>query len=1193
MRLTSLEIKGFKSFGDKVIIHFDKGTTAIVGPNGSGKSNVVDAMRWVLGEQKTRLLRSEKMENIIFNGTKTRKPANLAEVTLVFENTKNILPTEYATVSITRKLYRTGESEYYLNGVQCRLKDITDLFLDTGMGADSYSIIELKMVDEILNDKNNTVKQLFEEAAGISKYKIRKRQTFQKLEETETDLNRVNDLLFEIEKSMKQLETQAKRTAKFYRLKDEYKASSTVLAVNSIKTYKENLVALEKKEVLLKDDKIELGVKTTTLEAALEKLKVECLDKEKHLSASQKLLNERMLEINKLESEENARKEKINFLDQKKQQLTKQNIADDENLVLLSDQTEGLSAERLAEQAKLELAEQQLTALKEEVEKYKLDLENSLKEINFLNQDLYRLRQQVNDHETKIAVKQTKSASLNEEMARIREQVAGNEQKMLVIEKEIAELTPAKENSERELNEFRQKKTFVEDRIKTEEAIQKELKDKITDETRKADAKTNEYELTKNLVEQMEGYPESIKYLKKTSDNFRKAPLVAELLNCHDEYKVAIENYLEPFLNHFVVENNEQAWDALQMLSTTAKGRANFFVLDSLRKFENPDREQFDGCTPATDVIDYDAAYQKLFELLLGHVYILNEDDSFKKFNSENLKSFVLLSKGGNFLKQKYTLGGGSVGLFDGKRTGKLKNLENLSEQIKVHRKEIEHLENALTQNSSLISELKTELQNLSSGISSHESTFNRVSGSLASAFSNKNFISSGVEQLIKTISGIEDQLRKLFETNEQDAEHVVDIDELKSKLESLTAEQKLKQELSNNLQNAVNEKGNLYNQSNIGFLQQQNKIQNITREIGFKNTQVENIAKNKEQNLIELSNVSAQLEDISTVVDNSTSQLQSLIQDKQAFEITLNELENEYYKLKGDIDKEEKGINELRKQKEQADSIIQSIHDEVNEVKLKLNSLKERINIEFNVTLDELETPEFVDEATQENQEVVNYDELRQKNEKIKIQIEQFGPINPLALESFNEVKERCDFIVKEKEDLHNAKLSLLQTIAEIDQTAREKFMEAYDRIRENFISVFRSLFSEEDNCDLLLMDPANPLDSDVQIIAQPKGKRPLSIHQLSGGEKTLTATALLFGIYLLKPSPFCIFDEVDAPLDDTNIDKFNRIIRKFSGESQFIIITHNKKTMAATDLMYGITMAEPGVTQVVPVDLKAYAEV
>lgn len=1185
MRLTSLEIKGFKSFGDRVIIHFDKGTTSIVGPNGSGKSNVVDAIRWVLGEQKTRMLRSEKMENIIFNGTKTRKPANLAEVTLTFENTKNILPTEYSTVSISRKLFRSGESEYYLNGVHCRLKDVTDLFMDTGIGPDSYSIIELKMVDEILNDKNSTIKILLEEAAGISKYKIRKRQTFQKLEETEADLNRVNDLLFEIEKSMKQLEAQAKKTARYYRLKDELKSSSTIVAIHSVKSFKDLLSELEKKEQLLKDDKIGIHTKASTLEAALEKIKAECLDKEKALSAAQKQLNEQLMHISKLENEEKAKRDKLQFLSEKEKQIIAQDEKDTSTIDELNTTIEFLTAEKLGEQAKLDLLSMQLTELKENVEQNKKAFELSLIEISELNKQLHNVRQDLNDYETRIAVNQTKTASLNEEISRIKIQSAESAEKISTIESELLTILPLKESSERELNQLKERKVFVDDKIKTEENIQLELKNKIAEETRRADARTNEYELTKNLVEQMDGYPESIKYLKKSNSRYRSTPLVSEIVSCNERYKVAIENYLEPFLNHFVVASKDEAWEALNMLNHSAQGRANFFVLDSLNHFDTITHENIDGCTAVIDLIEYESKYSKLFELLLGHVYIINDDVRFADFDNHSLKNFVLLSQNGNFLKQKYSLGGGSVGLFDGKRTGKIQNLEKLVSQIESHKLEVEILNESLSKNSMLLWELKEEAQKLNREISEKEKLFHSVNSSYTSAQNNKGFLLAGIESFSRSVFNLEEQLHALASGLDIEQFKNINIENLRNNLEALSNQHTLKQEESNNLQQQYNEKSAAYNQQNISLLQLQNKIQNVTRDIGYKSAQIETITQGKNNNAIELELTKSQLAELNSLLETSSVELQAIIQDKTAFETTLNEQENDYYKTKGDIDREEKAINELRKQREQADVIIQSIHEEVTEVKMKLNSIKERIQIEFNITIDEKEEPVA--------EEGFNLDELKQRTEKLKLQIEQFGPINPLALESFNEVKERHDFIVKEKDDLHNAKLSLLQTIAEIDQTAREKFMDAYEKIRGNFISVFRSLFSEEDNCDLVLLDLTNPLESDIQIVAQPKGKKPLSIHQLSGGEKTLTATALLFGIYLLKPSPFCIFDEVDAPLDDANIDKFNKIIRKFSNDSQFIIITHNKRTMAATDIMYGITMAEMGVTNVVPVDLKVYAEV
>ena len=407
--------------------------------------------------------------------------------------------------------------------------------------------------------------------------------------------------------------------------------------------------------------------------------------------------------------------------------------------------------------------------------------------------------------------------------------------------------------------------------------------------------------------------------------------------------------------------------------------------------------------------------------------------------------------------------------------------------------------------------------------------------------------------------------------------------DKLNARLSMVTDELKTKQDLSAELQTRLNERSQQYNQTNILFLQQQNKIQNITRELGYKTTQLENITKTKTQNEEELVALASQHDKLTNDLQLKREELVSLHEEKKQQEALLQQHETAYYQAKGNIEEEDKAINDLRKKKEQADVLIQAIHDEINNLKLQLTSLKERLMIEFNIDINEI-ISQAPDESMEEN-------DVRTRSEQLRKKIDDFGPINPMALESFKEIKERYDFIIKEQDDLKKAKESLLLTIAEIDATAKEKFMDAYFAVRNNFIKVFRSLFSEEDKCDLILTDLNNPLESDINIIAQPKGKKPLSIHQLSGGEKTLTATALLFGIYLLKPAPFCIFDEVDAPLDDNNIDKFNNIIKTFSSESQFIIITHNKKTMAATDIIYGITMAEPGVTTVVPVDLRAYA--
>ena len=373
------------------------------------------------------------------------------------------------------------------------------------------------------------------------------------------------------------------------------------------------------------------------------------------------------------------------------------------------------------------------------------------------------------------------------------------------------------------------------------------------------------------------------------------------------------------------------------------------------------------------------------------------------------------------------------------------------------------------------------------------------------------------------------------------------------------------------------------YNQENIRFHQQQNKESGLQKDLEYRNSQYSSLNSRIETNTAELEKTQAGIKETLQHVDHSDGDLLAMYEQKEALEKGLQELEQEYYASRGAITEAENVLTEKRRSKEQTEFLANEIKDKKTNLKLELNALKERLAVEFNIDINDLLDAEIPQGE--------NEDELREKTERMKRQIDDFGAINPMAMEAYQEMSERYTFIQTQKKDLLDAKESLLETIREIDDTAKAKFMEAFTQVREHFIHVFRSLFNEEDSCDLVLSDPENPLESDIDIMARPKGKRPLSINQLSGGEKTLTATALLFSLYLLKPAPFCIFDEVDAPLDDTNIDKFNNIIRKFSNQSQFIIVSHNKRTIASTDIIYGVTMVEQGVSKVVAVDMREVA--
>ena len=838
MRLNKIEIKGFKSFGDKTIINFNSGVTGIVGPNGCGKSNIVDAIRWVLGEQKTSLLRSDKMENIIFNGSKSRKKLQLAEVSISFDNTKNLIPTEYSTVTVTRKYFRSGDSEYLLNDVKCRLKDITNLFLDTGISSNNYAIIELSMVDNILNDKDNSRLHLFEEAAGISKFRKRKKETFNKIKQTELDLDRVEDLVYEIEKNLRSLKRQAKQTEKYHKYKDEYK----IISIN---------VALE--------------VSKTTMSS----------------------------------------------LKEQKQKLTK---VENENTKVI--------AELAKKNSKLESAKSSLIPY----EKKLLKLQKKL------NQVLDKIR---NFEESK-RMKSQKAKMLIEKIEDLRDRIKYDTESNKRSEFSISSIQKEISSNEKELKKVVDKlKITKKDYTKYEE----ELKDKnvkITD-------------------------------IKEVEDQFRQ-------------------------LNH-----------NLESISNKRNQVERLLLLDN---------------------IDKKTVVEKI-----------------KSIDKEILE----LKKG-------------------------FKTIENL---------------------------FKTE---------------------------NKEII----------------RINKLFSEKSKD----LSTDEIK------------------------------YNSL-------KNNIESLKKEMEYKNSTYESNKRRIAENIDNLKKSEKEVVKIDTDTDSNENSLIKLYDEKSKSEKDLQKFEDEYYKLKSTINLDDSSIKELQNKKDINLNLIDELKSSIYDNEIELNSVEQRLSIEFDLDINTCKADkDFFKDSSVDN--MIN------RREELKEKIEKIGQINPLAMEAYKEIKERHEFITKEREDLLEAKDSLLKTIEEIDIVAKESFLNSFEKIKSNFKTVFRSLFTDDDDCDLLINDEENPLESSIEIMAKPKGKKPLTINQLSGGEKTLTATSLLFAIYLLKPAPFCVFDEVDAPLDDANIDKFNKIVNKFSDTSQFIIVTHNKRTMNNADIIYGITMPEQGVSKVVPVDLR-----
>jgi chromosome segregation protein len=1178
MRLKSLEIKGFKSFANETVINFNEDVIGIVGPNGSGKSNVVDAIRWVLGEQKSSQLRLDKMTSVIFNGTKKRKEAQMASVALTFENTKNILPTEYNMVTVMRIIYRSGESEYRLNGVSCRLKDITSLLMDTGMGPDSYAIIALGMVDDLLSDREQARRKMFEQAAGVSKYKARKHETQQKLEATAGDLDRIEDLLFEIEENLKKLEKQAARTQKYYELKDEYKKLSIELAVINLSRHKDNYKRLEGEISKEEDNYRRMETDIRTLDATIESKRKQHTDKESSLSEQQSSMNQIVGRTRSKENEKQLLVQKMGFMETETMRASNQSVQAQAQIVKLEDdviyyQTETNSEKNL----EIEL-EEALSDAQKLLEKVRGDhnmLKGNLDEFVKAQQDVER---EIADLEKQRAIQASQIENLTRDVERTFADIRVRREEMQSLSEQVKEREEAEEKFQFRIETLEDTENRRLSEVAKTETETETVTKKVAEQHRILDSKRNEYKLTKSMVESLEGFPESIKFLSQQKDWSKNCPLLSDLIYVKEEYRVAIENYLEPYLNYYVVPNADEAVKAIQLLGKSQKGRANFFMLDAFAKYEAP-LVMLPDATLAIELVTIDPKYRGLVAFLLENVLLIEKDEQFESFRDmadKNKSNLVILTRSGTFTSRRFSLSGGSVGLFEGKKIGRRKNMELLDEEIKT----LEKVENDLN---SKLATLRTHLQSLKSAdqrqtLQKEKDLLNKTAQervSLKARLENiAAFVASFDAKAGESTKTIEDLTVRNTEIEKQLQIKTKFATEAKEKLSSVDGSfRDVAEQLSSASQG--------YNMKNIDFIKQQNKVSAFQQELSFREKQLTDLRSQLAQNQTILRKSNEESTFVKDDIARLESELLQLYQEKKDKEALLSGVEQTYYAARNEIVKmedEQRGF--FRKQQDLQLAINQK-KEKFGDVKFEITSIGERLRVEFAMSVNDI--------INREVNPLFKRDDLEKEVNNMKRRLDTYGEINPLAVEAYNEIKERYDTISTQRNDINSAKVSLLETMKEIEETATARFLESFAQVRTHFIEVFRSLFSEEDTADLVLTKPDTPLDSDINIIAKPKGKRPQHISQLSGGEKTLTATALLFALYLLKPAPFCIFDEVDAPLDDANIEKFNKIIKKFSKDSQFIIVTHNKATMVAVDVIYGVYMPEMGVSAVSAVDFRS----
>ena len=1175
MRLKSLDIKGFKSFADKTQILLDHPITGVVGPNGCGKSNIVDAIRWVIGEHKIKSLRSDNLEDLIFNGSRTRTRSGMAEVSLTFENTRGLLPTEFTTVTITRRFYKSGESEYRLNDVACRLKDIHNLFLDTGVSNDSYAIIELGMVDDIIKDKEGSRRRMLEQAAGISIYKTRKKEAKQKLEGTESDIGRIDDLLFEIGNNLRTLENQAKKAERYLHIRADYKEISIELAKASLEHFNTQYKTLNAQSATETERRAALESAVAEGEATLAHDKALFEEKESTLNTLQKAFNETIADIRHRESDLKLAVQQKAHLEEREAQLQRFLSGAGSQLAELQNAV-ALSGNRQAE------AEETLAALRTELDTLRITLDTTRAVFDEKKTAVQQLRDEQTkaqhggfDAEKKAALADAAAANLARNLRQLEEETGNRTAQIARLRTEQQDAATLETQKRTELTALTEKQEALKTRIAEGGEELETLRAQLAEESRALDARRNEYDLLKSLVDSLEGYPDSIKFLRKNKEWNSQAPLLSDIFTTDAAYRKALESVLEPYLNYYVVENMGEAVAAIGLLEKSRKGKVNFFLLDQLAAFpENarPFPENMPaGSVSALDVVEVEPRYAPVVSALLQDVYICPDGSL-----PANATGATLVEKNGRFRMGPTTANGGSVGAFEGNKIGRAKNLERLAEEVAQRTAKTTELRNAIGAVQQKLAGYRAEVSDRA--VQQLQSELSRLHTAASNAASRAEQLEQMGQFTARRTADLQTQLAEAQQGVETARNSV---ESVRATLETIKGKVQAAQADFAGVESEYNRAQNGYNAHNIQLHQQQSKLENLRQEAGFRQTQITTLRGQIAQSEAEQGESKSRIAGMEKLLTESSAELEKRNAAKTADEARLREEEKEYYALRSRLGSAETALSQKRREKEAADTVLTAVREKLGEMRLKLAGMKERMQLEFKVDLDTI--------LEEGRTTTLSLEELQAETDRLKKRLDSLGEINPTAIEAYTEMKARHDFIAEQKADLVRARDSLLATIEEVESTANSRFKETFDRVRENFITVFKALFTEADNADLRLTDEANIAESGIEIYAQPKGKKPSTLTQLSGGEKTLTSTAFLFAIYLIKPAPFCILDEVDAPLDDANVGKFTNMIRKFSDNSQFIIVTHNKQTMAAVDVIYGVTMQEPGVSKLVPVDFRS----
>jgi len=1181
--LKKIEIYGFKSFADKVTIDFNSGITGIVGPNGSGKSNIIDAVRWVLGEQSAKTLRGSKMEDVIFNGTSHRKPLGLAEVSLTFDNSDNILPIDYTEVTISRRIYRSGESEYLLNKTPCRLKDIRELIMDTGIGIDGYSLIGQGEIDKILSNRPEERKQLFEEAAGIVKYKTRKEEAEKKLENTNKNLIRIEDIINEIESRIEPLKKESLKAKEYLLLSKELREleiSLLLIEIDDLKT------KLESEEEQLKIVQEQIENYEEERKSFLNDIYI-CQESissiENDIQNMQNNYYETSNLVKKLEGEKLLFQEKLTNIIKEYDRIASELADINTNEKSVKDKLDSLNKDKELIEDEIEINNIKLKDIEckfNETSKLLITeeskIEHSKSEVIEILNNISTLKSEINSLNTIKDNILKRIKKIEEEKLIYKDKKAQKEEEKRIYTHKISEVKKLLKTYEDTKQELITKNNTLTSILNKQKNIYQEKKDLIRD-------KISQLKLFEKMEKSYEGYSTSVKKtLEVCSKNLELGKgvhgVVAQLINLPKKLEIAIEVALGYSLQYVICDKDNDAKKVIKYLKDNNIGRVTFLPLSNIYNKGKEDLLQnyfkLEGYIGiASDLIEYDNKYEALFKYLLGRTLIVDTIDTALTISKE-LKTHKIVTLEGDVINPSGTITGGSyksktTNMFSRKRKIKelQKEIEGLNFNITSYEKNIEKTNNELNENIIQIDELSNKINDLNLTLLNFENSFNNLSLELESITNTNDKLH---EEFLQISSEIKD-------INESIVLKEKDIDILNTK--------------SSEIRHQINVESELLIKNQKGIEIIQNDITSLKVNLASLNEKRESI--NNE--IIRLNILITELENKRSI---KISQIDNLKMDKAKY---IEELESIDIKLKDNdvlIRQIEYNISKLNKDKKDWENKKILHSDKYKNIDSILENLKESSHkIEMKKTRIEIQKENIIKkiwekyelsyiEALNEKIEIEDIGEANKKLSSLKIKIKNLGDVNLNSIKEFEETNERYLFLTSQRNDLINGKASLKKIIQELENTIEQQFLKSLKEINNNFSTIFNKLFNGG-KASIMLEDENKVLESNIEIIAQPPGKKLQNLSLLSGGEKALTAIALLFAILKTKPTPFCILDEIEAALDDINIYRFADFLKEFSKSSQFIIITHRKGTMEIIDYLYGITMQEYGVSKIVSVKL------